>query len=111
MTLADRANQYIDEMKPWKLIKDSEQSEKVHAICSLGLNLFRLLILYLKPILPNLSKQVETFLKISELQWDDKETPLLNHEIQPFTPLMQRIDEKDITAMLEQEKMQNKEKA
>ena len=100
MSLADRANQYIAEVKPWKLIKDSTQKPEVHKICSLGLNLFRLLMVYLKPILPSLAQKTETFFKIPALEWKDKDFILAEHEIEQFKPLMQRIDEKDINSML-----------
>lgn len=99
MALADRANQYIDEKKPWSLMKDPEQSHDVQAICSMGINLFRVLMIYLKPVLPETAKQVEAFLNIAPLTWADKDTPLLNHTIKEFTPLIQRIDPKQIEAI------------
>ncbi len=99
MALADRANQYIDEKKPWAMIKDPEQRPQVHAVCSMGMNLFRVLMIYLKPVLPHTAKQVETFLKVPPLQWNDKDKPLLNHTIGEFQPLMSRIDPKQIEAM------------
>ena len=91
MALADRANQYIDHHKPWALAKDSNRDLEVQAICTQGLNLFKLLTLYLKPILPVTAKAVEEFLNISEMTWEDRKVPLLNHEIKTFTPLMQRV--------------------
>ena len=96
MMLADRANQYIDEKKPWALIKDDERKQEVHDICSTSINLFRILMIYLKPVLPETAKEVEHFLNISPLQWADKDKPLLNHTIATFKPLMQRIDPKQI---------------
>lgn len=99
MALADKANQYIDEKKPWALIKNSSQKEEVQAVCSMGLNLFRLLMIYLKPVLPHTAKQVEAFLNIAPLTWDDKEQPLLNHRINEYQPLLTRIDIKQIEAM------------
>lgn len=92
MEIADKANQYIDEKKPWALAKDETRLTEVHKICTLGLNLFRLLVIYLKPILPELAKKSETFLNCPPFSWDDSKTPLLNHAIQAFTPLMTRID-------------------
>jgi len=103
MQLADRANQYIDRMQPWVLIKQPEQADQVQAVCSMGLNLFRLLIIYLKPILPNLSQKTEAFLNIAALTWQDGEQPLLDHSINPFTPLMQRIQREQIEALLQKE--------
>jgi len=99
MTLADRANQYIDEKKPWALMKDAERHQEVQNICSMGVNLFRILMIYLKPVLPKTAEQVELFLNISPLKWDDKNAPLLNHTIREFQPLINRIDPKQIEAM------------
>lgn len=91
MALADRANQYIDFHKPWSLAKEEGRENDVQLICTQGLNLFRLLTLYLKPILPITAEKVEHFLNIAPLMWADVATPLLNHHINVFTPLMQRI--------------------
>ena len=91
MQLADQANQYIDQHKPWTLAKDPEQHQTVQAICTQGLNLFRVLTTYLKPVLPEMAKQVETFLNCEPLNWHSRETPLLNHTIECFKPLLQRI--------------------
>ena len=99
MGLADRANQYIDHHKPWALAKEGDRKREVQLICTQGLNLFRLLTLYLKPILPETAKQVEAFLNIPPLQWDDHQTPLLNQKIAPFKPLMQRITLEDLEAL------------
>jgi len=99
MLLADRANQYIDEKKPWALIKDSNQAATVQGVCSLALNLFRVLMIYLKPVLPETAQQVEQFLNIAPLTWQDKDKPLTKHRIHEFKPLIQRIDPKQIEAM------------
>lgn len=99
MSLADKANQYIDEHKPWSLMKDPAKHGEVQSVCSMGLNLFRALMIYLKPILPNTAKQVERFLAIKPLEWHDKDKPLLNHRIAEFEPLMSRIDPKQIEAL------------
>ncbi|HYQ92326.1 MAG TPA: methionine--tRNA ligase, partial [Candidatus Competibacteraceae bacterium] len=100
MALADRANQYIDERKPWILAKQPGQDEQVQAVCSMGLNLFRLLLIYLKPVLPQVAAQVEAFLQIPPLRWDDLQQPLLDHVIAPFKPLLQRVEAGQIAAML-----------
>jgi len=92
MALADKANQYIDEQKPWSLAKQTDLLPKVHLVCSMGINLFRLLVIYLKPILPKMAETSELFLNIPGLKWQDLATPLLNHTINTFKPLMQRID-------------------
>lgn len=99
MALADKANQYIDEKKPWILAKDPSQKEAVQAVCSMGINLFRTLMIYLKPVLPLTAKHVENFLNISPLQWQDKNNALLNHTIREFTPLINRIDPKQLEAL------------
>jgi methionyl-tRNA synthetase len=99
-SLADTANQYVDQQKPWVLIKDPQNATSVHAICTLGLNCFRLIILYLKPVLPQLARDVETLLKIPPLTWADVSTPLLDHDIATFTPLLQRIDKINVENML-----------
>jgi len=99
MALADRANQYIDEKKPWSLVKDEANKALVQDVCSMGINLFRILMIYLKPVLPQTAKQVEAFLNIAPLMWDDKDTPLTQHTINEFQPLINRIDPKLIEAM------------
>ena len=102
MALADRANQYIDEKKPWTLAKQPGAETEVQAVCSLGLNLFRVLALYLKPVLPGLTAQVEQFLQIPPLRWSDAGHPLLDHAIAEFKPLMQRVEMAQIVAMIEE---------
>jgi methionyl-tRNA synthetase len=99
MALADKANQYIDDKKPWALIKEADQAQAVHDICSMGINLFRILIGYLKPVLPRTAEQAEAFLNIAPLQWADLNTPLLNHSINKFKPLMTRIETAKIEAI------------
>jgi methionyl-tRNA synthetase len=100
MNLADLANQYIDAKKPWQLAKEENQAAEVQAVCTMGLNLFKILIAYLKPILPVMAKNVEEFLNINPLNWENYSQALVNHSIKPFTPLMQRIDPKKVEAML-----------
>jgi methionyl-tRNA synthetase len=104
MALADRANQYIDEQKPWTLIKQPERVAEVQAICTMGLNLFRLLVLYLKPVLPKVAEDAEAFLRIAPLTWADRKQPLLNHTVERFKPLMQRVEPAQIEAMIEASK-------
>lgn len=100
MALADKANQYIDEQKPWVVAKQAGEDETLHAICSLGINLFRVLIAYLKPVLPRTAEQAEIFLKIAPLHWSDISTPLLTHEIGGFVPLMTRVDPAKVAALI-----------
>ena len=104
MALADRANQYIDGAKPWVLIKQEEHKQEVQGICTLGLNLFRLLMLGLKPVLPRTAEKAESFLKIAPLNWTDAKNPLLNHAIDRFKPLLVRIEDHQIESMIEDTK-------
>ncbi len=101
MALADRANHYIDERKPWVLIKDPDQASAAHAVCSMGLNLFRALIVYLKPVLPITAANSERFLGLDPQSWSDLETPLLDHAIESYTPLLTRIESDKLTAIVE----------
>lgn len=99
MTLADRANQFIDEKKPWAMMKDSTLAAEVQKVCTDGINLFRVLMIYLKPILPETARKVELFLNIPSLEWDDKNKPLLNHTINEFQPLSTRVEKKQLDEM------------
>ncbi|QKT02766.1 methionine--tRNA ligase [Ectothiorhodospiraceae bacterium 2226] len=101
MALADRANQYIDEHKPWVLAKDPAQQARVQAVCSTGLNLFRVLMAYLKPVLPQMAAQAEGFLRCAPLDFDNLAEPLADHRIDAFQPLMTRVDPKAVQAMLD----------
>jgi methionyl-tRNA synthetase len=92
MALADRANQYIDERKPWLLAKKPDSTVEVVGICTLGLNLFRTLMIYLKPILPTVAERAERLLAAGELQWTDAAVPLLGRKIERFEALLQRVD-------------------
>lgn len=101
MLLADRANAFVDAHKPWRMNKDPANAEQVRAVCTQALNLFRVLIIYLKPVLPVLAAKAEAFLNAAPLTWVDLDRPLLTSRINAFKPMMQRIDEKDIKAMTE----------
>lgn len=100
MALADKANQYIDETKPWVLAKEEGKEAEVQDICTMGINLFRILVAYLKPVLPRTAEQAEAFLNIESLQWSDIENPLLGHKINKFKPLMTRIEQDKIDAIV-----------
>ena len=104
MALADRANQYIDEQAPWVMAKQPGREAELHRICTLGLNLYRVLIGYLRPVLPRTAEASEAFLRVPPLTWADLASPLLDHEIAPFKPLLTRVDPKQIEAMLEASK-------
>ena len=101
MALADKANVYIDNNKPWLLIKQEGKETEVQAICTQGINLFRVLMTYLKPILPQTALKSEAFLN-SELHWHTLSAPLVAHSINKFKPLMTRIEKEQIEAMIEQ---------
>ncbi|MBW2735168.1 MAG: methionine--tRNA ligase subunit beta, partial [Deltaproteobacteria bacterium] len=101
MALADRANVYIDEKKPWALVKDDATLPEAHAVCTQGINMFRALVAYLKPVLPRLAAGTEAFLKIESMDWHAAKTPLLDHVVDRYKPLMQRVDEKQIAKMVE----------
>jgi methionyl-tRNA synthetase len=104
MGLADRVNQYIDQRKPWVLAKQENAREELHAVCSTGIELFRLLMIYLKPVLPFMARDAEEFLACGELRWHDHETLLGAHVIKPFKPLLNRIDPAKVTAMIDDSK-------
>ncbi len=99
MALADQANQYIAEKAPWSLAKDEAQLPEVQAICTMGINLFRLLTIYLKPVLRELAANVESFFNIAPLTWQNSQVALLDHKINKFKPLMQRIEAEQIEAL------------
>lgn len=101
MALADRANQYIDSAQPWVLAKDPARATEVQQICTLGLNLFAVLMVYLKPVLPALSKAAEDFLQVEPLTWNDHQRWLGAHPVRKFKPLLQRVDQDAVAAMVE----------
>jgi len=102
MALADRINEYVDATKPWVLAKNPAQAQRLHAVCSTNLNLFRLLSLYLKPVLPALVARVERFLDVAPLRWPDASTLLTDHTIRPYEHLATRVEPKQIEAMLDE---------
>ncbi len=104
MALADKANQYIDEKKPWLIAKEENKDAELHDICSVGINLFRLLIAYLKPVIPALAENAESFLNIESQAWPDQAQPLLDHAINKFKPLMTRVEADKIEAIIEASK-------
>ena len=103
IALADRANQYIDEKKPWVLAKEDGREQEVQDACSVGINCFRILMTYLKPVLPVMAEKSEAFLGLP-LDWTDLTAPLEGHTINKFSPLIQRIDSDAVTAMVEASK-------
>jgi methionyl-tRNA synthetase len=104
MALADEANRYIDEQKPWVIAKRDGADAELQAVCTQGLNLFRVLVSMLKPVLPRTAAQAETFLGAATVHWDDLDVPLTGRRIQPYAPLFTRIDPNRIDTMIEASK-------
>ncbi len=105
MALADVANVFVNDKKPWELAKQEGREAELHAVCSQAIEAFRLLTLYLKPVLPKVAEAVERFLAIAPLSWDDAATPLpAGHAIQAYSHLMTRIDAKQVAALVEANK-------
>ena len=103
IALADRANQYIDDKKPWVLAKEEGREQDVQDACSVGINCFRVLMTYLKPVLPQMAQKSELFLGLS-LNWTALNAPLQGHVINDFSPLIQRVDPDAVNAMVEDSK-------
>ncbi len=105
MNLADKANQFIDFHKPWSLAKEEGQEQNVHQICSQGINMFKVLVSYLKPIIPAIVEKAEAFLNIEINDWNDAPNFLTNHKINKFKPLATRIEKEKIDKILEDTKV------
>ncbi|KDN09439.1 methionine--tRNA ligase [Gilliamella sp. Imp1-1] len=105
MALADEANRYIDEKAPWVVAKQEGQDQVLQDICSMGIYLFRILMTYLKPIVPSLAERTEAFLN-SKLEWNEIDNALTSHKINQFKALFNRIDMDKITNMIEETKQQ-----
>ena len=103
MALADRANQYIDQKQPWVIAKEKGKDRELHQVCSMGINLFRILVTYLKPVLPVTVEKSEAFLNIPPLTWEERSQPLTDHSINAFNPLMTRVDPIAIEAIIHAE--------
>ncbi|MGE1154938.1 methionine--tRNA ligase [Pseudomonas kitaguniensis] len=99
MGLADRANAWIADKAPWSLNKQEGKQAEVQAICATGINLFRQLVIFLKPVLPLLAADAEAFLNVAPLTWNDHASLLGNHQLNAFKPLMTRIDPVNVQAM------------
>ena len=105
MAQADAANEYIAAKEPWKLNKDPSQQQQVQDICSLGINLFRLLLTYLKPVIPAMAADGEAFLN-DQLTWDSIKQPLIGHQINNFKPLLQRVEQEKVECMVDASKQE-----
>ena len=101
MALADRANLYLDQHKPWLAAKDPARAAEVHAVCTQGLNLFRVLMAWLKPVMPVTAERAEAFLRAPLARWRELETPLLGTSISPYQPLATRIDATAVAQLVE----------
>ena len=106
LELADIANPFVENAQPWVLKKDAEKAQELQDVCTIALNLFRQLIVYLSPVLPELAKQVGDLLNDPITSWDQSQTPLVGTQINKFKHLMKRIEEKDIKAMVEESKQE-----
>jgi methionyl-tRNA synthetase len=104
MALADKANRYIDDTKPWVMIKDEEKLDDVQLVCTQGLNMFRSLMVYLTPVIPDVAAGAREFLGEDEWRWADAATPLLDVTINRFTPLLGRVEPEQVQRMIEQSK-------
>jgi methionyl-tRNA synthetase len=104
MAIADRANEYIDETAPWVLAKEAGKEKELHESVSLGINLFRVLISLLSPVLPVTAEKARAFLQLDDYTWDAIQTPLMGHEITKFKPLMTRVEMADVEKMVEASK-------
>jgi methionyl-tRNA synthetase len=99
MNIADEANRYVDEMQPWVVAKEPEREKELQGICNTAINYFRTIVTYLAPVLPKLAEEVREFLNLDSLEWNH--SPLFNHKINKFKPLMQRVDEATIEKLIE----------
>lgn len=102
MKLADDTNLYISEKAPWALAKEESQLNTVHGICTTAMNAFRLLMIYLAPVVPSLAEKSAALFNVSDFQWQDTQNILLNHDINTFKPMLTRIEEEGINAMLDE---------
>ena len=104
MALADRANPFVEENKPWELRKDAERQGELQDVCTVALNLFRQLAIYLQPVLPRLAEQTGELLNNSITHWDQAKTPLVGTPVAKFSHMLKRVEEKDVSAMIEESK-------
>src|SRR5438093_11189460 len=104
MELADRANPYIDAKKPWVLAKQPGCAAELQDVCTVGLNLFRQIVVYLSPVLPKLAEQAGALLNDPIQHWNQSQQPLVGTPVAPFTHMMKRVERKDLDAMIEESK-------
>jgi methionyl-tRNA synthetase len=106
MELADRANPYVDAKEPWKIAKDPARAAELQDVCTVALNLFRQIAVYLAPVLPKLAEQAGALLNDPITRWEQSQQPLVGTPVAPFTHLMKRVERKDVDAMIEASKEQ-----
>ena len=104
MSLADKANRYIENKKPWLMVKDAEQAADVQTVCTQGLNMFRTLMVYLTPVIPSLATDVQALFREDPWSWDAATTPLLGHSISKYKPLLTRVEQSQVDKMVEESK-------
>ena len=104
MALADRANEYVDAKAPWVLAKEGGKEAELHEVVSVSINLFRVLMTYLAPVVPVMAEKASRFLNVAHWRWDALDVPLTDHNINAFKPLMTRVDMDRVNAMLEASK-------
>lgn len=104
MELADQANPFVENSQPWVLRKDPEKQQELQDVCTIALNLFRQLVVYLSPVLPELTKKANELFGIEISSWSDSQTPLVGSQIAKFKHMMQRVDIKDVEAMIDETK-------
>ena len=111
MAAADQANQYINDRQPWVIARADKQSPELQAVCSTGINAFRLLVCFLKPVLPALAERAERFLNIGPLNWDSPDSLLTDHRINRFKPLITRVESDRVRAMIDATREEYKQQA
>ena len=102
MLLADKANQYLDQEKPWIMIKNKDEKEDVQRVCTNALNMFLKLTILLKPVMPEVARNVESFMNLSDLNWSDITDAVKDHQINDYENLLTRIQEEDIKRIIKQ---------
>ncbi|MCA9069054.1 MAG: methionine--tRNA ligase subunit beta, partial [Planctomycetaceae bacterium] len=104
LALADAANRYVEQREPWKLKKDADKQQELQDVCSVTLNLFRQIVVYLAPVLPRLAAQTQELLGQPIAHWDEVQTPLVGTPVAKFQHMMKRVEEKKVAAMIEESK-------
>jgi len=104
MSLADKANPYVEDAKPWELRKDDSQAQRLQDVCTVALNLFRQIVIYLSPVLPKLAEQTGDLLGDPITSWDQSQTPLVGTPVNKFKHMLQRVEPKKVEAMIEESK-------